>query len=231
MTRRRMPAQPEGMAADDPRRPIKIRRLREERVRISGFKARHPQVDDPDFEEWETTVLSLLRELFGSSELLLRFRQLRFRNIDYQSGGFIDWSGDAEKVWQTSLQHADKILGDALEEAELPYPAAVDSGIVDLGARGKVVVNVHNQNVVSPTLHVSVAQIVEKLAALDLTDAERALAREQIQELEAETTGQGRWPVIARSLEAMKSLGKSVYRDIAVPLIVEFLKKEAGLPR
>jgi hypothetical protein len=54
------------MAADDPRRPLKVARLREARGAIATFLTRKPQLKDPEFEEWETSVETLLTELFGA---------------------------------------------------------------------------------------------------------------------------------------------------------------------
>lgn len=218
-----------GLAAGDPRRPIKVRRLREERERIAGFQGRSPSLDDADFDEWENTVQSLLREVFGASEFLLRFRQLHIRPISYQMGGHRQWYADPGEAWSTGLKHADKILAEAIEEAEVELPLASASDSATKRPAPNIVVTVQNQNVFSPSVHVTVNQLIERLNSMGLSTAEKDVATEHLNELQAETEGQGRWPIIAKSLEAMKSVGKLVYKEVAVPLIVEFLKKEAGL--
>lgn len=228
MARQKPPEVSQGMAADDPRRRIKIRRLGEERARIAGFQAREPKLNDPDFEEWEKTVHSLLRELFGGGEFVLRFRQLRFRPINHYMGGHTEWYGDPKVSWDTSLQHADKILGEALEEAGVEFPPEQPSHSMRERAPN-VVVTVQNQNIFSPNVHVSVTQLIQRLDALALSNAEKQIATEHLQDLQTEIEGQMRWPIIAKSLEAMKSIGKNVYKEIAVPLLVEFLKRESGL--
>lgn len=207
---------------------MKLRRLREERARIAAFQARQPTLEDPDFEEWERTVQSLLREVFGAGELLLRFRQVACRPISYYVGGGRQWSSDPTDAWNRGLEHVNKILGEALEEADVGLPLEVENP-APTGRGSSVVVNVHNQNVFSPSVHVTVSQLLERIGTMELTPAEKELARQSVLELETETKGEGRWPIIARSLEATKSLGKTVYKDIAVPLIVEYLKREAGL--
>jgi hypothetical protein len=217
------------MPHDDPRRPLKIRRLREEKSRIVTFQAREPLLDDPEFEQWKKAVHALLVELFGANEFVLRFKQLRCRPISYHMGGGREWYADPKAEWERGLKNADKVLCEAVEEAEMVVPVAQTSSASTPRAP-HVTINVHNENIFSPNVHVTVSELLDRLGELDLSVDEQALAREQLQELAAETQGQKRWPIIARVLEAMKSLGKSVYKDVAVPFLVDFLKREAGLP-
>lgn len=131
--------------------------------------------------------------------------------------------------WPTGLKLIEKVLDEAIEEASVDAPISPPEPS-PYPPRPQLVVNVQNHNVFSPAVHVSISQLVQQLDTLGLSDAERGVAAEQLHELHAETEGQKRWPVIARLLESVKSLGKDVYKNVAVPLIVEFLKKEAGLP-
>lgn len=172
---------------------------------------------------------SLLNEIFGPSEFILRFQQLTFRPLTYAVGRGPRWAKEPGENWRHSLRETDKIIAEAVEEGGVPAPSTVPEPTQPRRPLPNVVVNVHNENVFSPTVHISVAQLLDRLDALPLSSAERELAAEQLRELEAETQGQGRWPLIARSLESMKAIGKSVYKDIAVPLLVEYLKRESGL--
>ena len=49
----------------------------------------------------------------------MRFRQLAMRPISYVTGGHKEWYADPNQAWQTGLKQAEKVLSDALEEAEL----------------------------------------------------------------------------------------------------------------
>ena len=109
----------EPMAAGDPRLPLKLARLREARAAIAQFSARESRMDDPDFEAWENKVQELLKEVFGASGYLLRFRQLSIRPLSYQMGGGKRWFGDPRQAWETGLPQADQVLAEAIEEAEL----------------------------------------------------------------------------------------------------------------
>lgn len=85
-----------------------------------------------------------------------------------------------------------------------------------------MVVNIHN--VFSPNVHVTFTQLLAELETLPFLTSERLAAKEQLQELEAQTKGSKRWGVIGRHLDSIKTLGKGVYEKVALPLVVEFLK-------
>lgn len=119
MTPRTRPTEPAAMAPNDPRFPLKIARLRDARSSIAAMVVRAPRLeDDPEFEEWENSAQSLLMEMFGASGYLLRFRQLTIRPISYSIGGGRQWHAEPNQAWQSGLRQADKILGEAIEEAE-----------------------------------------------------------------------------------------------------------------
>lgn len=228
MPRRPITDAPKGMQHNDPRRPLKIRRLREEHARIASFTSRAPSLDDSDFEEWENAVHSLLMELFGANEFVLRFKQLTFRPISYQMGGGKRWNRDPAPVWEAAFQSADKLLREALEEAEIVVPSDPLASALRRSAPAVHVV-VNNNNAFSPTVHITVEQLLSRLDSAPLSQSEKAEVRDCLKEIDVEAKGAKRWQIIARSVEAIKSVGKGVYKDFAVPLIVEFLKRESGL--
>ena len=119
----------EPMAADDPRLPLKLGRLREARASIAQFSAREPRMDDPDFDAWENKVQELLKEVFGASGYLLRFRQLSIRPLSYQIDGGKRWFGDPRQAWETGLPQADQVLAEAIEEAEVMSGAGGQSSV------------------------------------------------------------------------------------------------------
>jgi predicted nucleotide-binding protein len=119
------------MAPDDPRFPLKLARLRDARSSIAGLVSRPPRLeDDPEFEEWERSVHSLLMEMFGTSGYLLRFRQLTLRPISYLMGGGKRWHAEPNQAWDSGLRQAEKILGEAIEEAELVSGAGATKATV-----------------------------------------------------------------------------------------------------
>jgi hypothetical protein len=163
-----------------------------------------------------------------------RFVRIKFRSTIRQRGRFSETVFQSEflSVWSNGLHQAEVVLREALEEAELgPVAVAARPTAPTQLPESPIVINVSNviTNAFSPTLNVTFAQLMGNLAAMPLSAVERELAKEELAAIEAETHGSGRWPVIARSLDAIKGIGKGVYKEIAVPLIVEYLKHEAGL--
>lgn len=121
-----------GLPLDDPRRSIKLRRLREEFARLPSFLQREPLLKDPEFAEWESAVALLLTELFGAGAFLVRFRQLHFRSVASRIGGPSQWYGKPLETWRTGLQAAEKVIGEAIAEAEeLSGTTVPNSGVTD----------------------------------------------------------------------------------------------------
>src|SRR5688500_15153700 len=120
MPPRKRVTEPVGMAPGDPRLPLKISRMRAAKSFAGTMAARPPRLEpDPEFEEWENSVQGLLTEVFGAGSYLLRFRQLSIRPISYFMGGGRKWHAEPNSAWETGLAQAEKILGEAIEEAEV----------------------------------------------------------------------------------------------------------------
>jgi predicted nucleotide-binding protein len=155
-------AEPAGMDPTDPRLPLKIGRLQEARSAIARFLTREPSLEDPEFDEWENNVQELLKELFGASGYLLRFRQLNIRPISYAMGGGRRWHNDPNKAWRSQLPQADRILAEAIEEAELISDAAppVAAAAASPRLRGNKVFVVHGHD---EAAREAVARFLEKL--------------------------------------------------------------------
>lgn len=210
----------------DPHRALKLKRLKEARDRISEFRSRKPSESDSEFNDWRRSVADLLQALVGSG-YVMRLHSVRFSAVthNYIRGSRV--SGDPIKTWQSALKQADTILEEAIEEAELG-PEASPSAETVSASPPSVTINLNN--VFSPTVHVTFAQIVTQLEELRLPKAAHEKALEHLKELESQTTEGESWPVIAKSLEAMKAIGKGVYEKVALPLLVEFLKRQMLAP-
>ncbi len=221
--------------ATGPHRNLKVERLRSAVEVIPQFAARTPRKDDPEFTQWSKGVTQLLRDLFVEPDMLGymgRFVKIRFRATIADRAGNQSFQPDYRAVWARGLQEADVVLREALGEAELGLPVSHESPSPSIAGREQpIVINVTNAvtNSFSPTVQVTFTQIVAELDKLVLTPAEREAARSELVAIDEETRGEQRWPLIARSLETLKALGKGVYKEVAIPLVVEFLKHQAGL--
>lgn len=178
------PSPPTAMPFDDPRRPLKVSRLRQAKAAIDAFLERAPTLeDDPEFEEWENSVEMLLTELFGPGGYLLRFRQLSIRPISYSMGGGRRWHADPNEAWPAGLKQADKILAEAIEEAEVTGASAASSGSATRAStprapRNKVFV-VHGHD---DAARESAARFVEKLGIEAIVLNEQATGGRTIME-------------------------------------------------
>lgn len=223
-------------AVTSPHRDLKIERLGAAIAKIQTLAARSPLDDDPEFTQWHKGTLQVLQELFTESHMLGymgRFVKIHFRSrIRLRGHSKASFQADYREVWANGLREAELVLKEALEDAALgPKVTARAAAGAMQPQSSAIVVNVNNyiSNAFSPTLHVTLAELVEALDGRGLTPSERDAARAELEAIDLETAGQQRWPVIARSLETLKSFGKGVYKDFAVPLIVEFLKQQSGL--
>ena len=85
------------------------------------------------------------------------------------------------------------------------------------------------KNILKQTASVEVNQVVAVLDDLGLAPEQRKEAETVARELADEAQGEQRWPVLAESLAKLKALGKHVYEKIAIPLLLDMLKRQAGL--
>jgi hypothetical protein len=123
---------------------------------------------------------------------------------------------------------SEQLLADVLEELDVaPHIPSISSQRTSSSLTPPIVINV--TNVLSQTLDVQMTQILASLDDLGLSHGERSQAEKVARELEQEAKGQQRWPVLSKSLETLRGLGKSVYERVAIPLLLEMLKKQAGL--
>lgn len=222
-----------------PHRDLKVQRLRTALEAIPTLARRDPLLNDPEFTEWRNGVAQLLTELFSPTNMLGytgRFARISFHSTIRPRGLHTKpvFQADFRERWANGLQQAATVIREAFEEAELG-PAATMAPPTTVVERREapIVINVSNtvSNSFSPTVHVTFNQLMTELDSMQLPSAERERAKEELGLIEAETKGNQRWHVIGRSLEAIKAIGKGVYKDIAIPLIVEYLKHQSGVAR
>jgi hypothetical protein len=94
-------------------------------------------------------------------------------------------------------------------------------------SRPQIVVNV--TNVLSQSTDIELSGILTTLDSLGLPPDKLLQAKTYAKELAEEAQGQQRRPVMAKSLQALKALGKSVYENVTLPMPLDMLKKQTGL--
>jgi len=216
--------------ARDPRvTELHVRRLQEGMAQIPRLREIPEKAHASEFSGWERRMNQGLETVFGRDhDYTRRFGMLRFWSTRFALGGGRVWTQRDQEIFDADLHSAEGILYDALEEAEVaPPPADVPIPGVPDRPSGSVIINLNN--ILSQATNVSTSQVLATIDSLGLTKGDRDVAAAHAKDLEAEIRGEQRWPVLAKSLAALKALGKGVYERVALPLILDMMKKQAGL--
>ncbi len=214
----------------DNRTNLHVKRLRDGFNQIQEFRQGNETSESTNFKTWRQRITQSLKTLFGEDhDYFRRFIALHFCDLRVSLMAAPTWSAGDQQRYEHDLNLAESLLTDALEELDIdptvierpsPEPARPET-------TPQIVVNVNN--VLSHTTEVQLSQIINSLDDLDLTADKRAEVEKLAGELEAEAKGEKRWPILAKSLDALKGMGKAVYEQVAIPLLLAMLKKEAGL--
>jgi hypothetical protein len=205
------------------KRELHLDRLRRGLAKISELSTRDARKDDPEFEAWRQEMIQALDVVLPDDNYSIRLANTSFN--DHAGSYSYNYIPDHQKYRLNGLRAAELLLTAAIEEAELgpqtsqmkPSPEKEPS----------IVVNV--TNVLTQTVHVELTQLFRAIDALDLAPAERERAKNFAAEIQQETNGKQQWSVLAKSLDGLRELGKTAYKEVAIPLLLELLKKQAGL--
>jgi hypothetical protein len=211
-------------------RELHLGRLRKGLAAIPGIRAGSDRALDPSFGSWKSRSEQSLGVLFGEQHQYTRdFSHLNFWLPRVTFGpGPVGWSSHDERQFQEDLIRAEQILTDALEEVEVFEPPVPTIPPVPRSA-SQPPLSVTVVNILSQTNVVQIKQLYAEIESLNLPQSVEREAKLKAAELEAEVRGAQRWPILAKTLDGIKSLGKPVYDRIAIPLLLEMLKKQAGL--
>jgi hypothetical protein len=184
---------------------------------------------DTEFATWQDRARQNLAVLFGEShDYTKRFSILPFRDARTTVFGGPIWSPSDQAHFERDLAMAEQILKDALGELSVvPATVTPQASTSSPKAPPSIVINV--TNVLSQATSVQLSQVLGALNELELDAEQRAQAEEHAKSLDQEARGAQRWPVMAKSLEALKALGKPVYERVALPLLLDILKKQVGM--
>lgn len=211
---------------------LHLGRLRESLKTINTFRDSGITASDSILKTWRERTKQSLSALFGEQHAYtrrfssLRFWEVRVRVRMSRSSG-PDWSNRDQEVFDIDLDRARAVLTDAIEEFPVLADQAPPVTANASSARPQIVVNV--TNILSQSTHVELSQILTTLDSLGLPPDKLSQAKTHAKELAEEAQGQQRWPVLAKSLDALKALGKSVYENVALPMLLEMLKKQTDL--
>ena len=209
---------------------LHIKRLREGLEQINSFRHGDENAWSPKFTTWRQRIQQSLKELFEEShDYYLRLKRLKFCNMKITFGEAARWSNDDQQLFEDGLAIAESIISDAIEELDIEPPTAAKPPTVSTRPKASTHIYVNVNNVLSQTTEVKLSQIMNSLDDLNLPAEKLKEAEKLAKKLEAESKGRKRWSVLAKSLDVLKGMGKPVYERIAIPLLLEMLKKQAGL--
>lgn len=110
------------MTRADPERDRLIGRLREERARVATFLARPPELEDREFESWRDSVVHLFDELFKNGSYSKSFLKIPIHTVRRSYTDATHSGGVIGGTWNVGLRQAERLLDNAIEEAEINLP-------------------------------------------------------------------------------------------------------------
>jgi len=211
---------------------LHLSRLRESLKTINTFRDDRITAYDSSFKTWRECTQQSLNGLFGEQHAYTRrFSSLQFwePRLRARMSRSSDpaWSHRDQEIFYNDLDRARAVLTDAIEKFPVLADQASPVTASASSARPQIVVNV--TNVLSQSTHVELSQILTTLDSLGLPPDKLSEAKMHAKELAEEAQGQQRWPVLAKSLEALESMGKSVYENVALPILLEMPKMQTGV--
>jgi hypothetical protein len=209
-------------------RELHAKRLREALEKIPELGATRNGVRDPKFRAWKDRTRQTLSSLYGEKhDYTRRFEFLTFQELRMRYQDEPEWDEDDQRRFESDLEMAQEILSDAVEEFPIAAPPVAEAARAPRAGGPSITVNIHN--VLSQTVSVEVSQIVAELESVELPEEKRNEAKALAKDLHAEVRGQKRWDVMGKSIAALKALGRPVFEKVVVPILLEWMKREAGL--
>lgn len=210
------------------RSSLHVRRIKDGLEQIARFRQGSENAWSANFKSWKDRIRQSLAEVFGDKhDYTTRFRGLTFWAMRMQMGQ-ARWDRRDQEIFEKHLHVAEQLLTDCLEEIGVAPPES--QNLADKVPQDRVSpVTINVTNVLSQNVEVQMTQLLADLDTLGLSREQRAEAEKLARDLEQESKGQQRWPVLSKTLESLRGLGKAVYDRVAIPLLLEVLKKQAGV--
>lgn len=212
----------------DPKKQLHLKRLKESLNQIPTLLSGGKTSQDVEFKTWYDQTRRSFTEIFGDGSSYCRdFLRLLFQEPRFIGGRPTGPGPRDREIFAASMKRAEAIIAAAIEEAEIPSEKIEPPRKQVLTPTPQLVINI--TNMLSQVTNVEIAQVLQNLNNLGLTPSQKEEAGRLATELDAEVKGQKRWPILARCINGLKTIGDTVYKQVAIPLLLEMLKKEMGL--
>ena len=200
-------------------------RLRSALEDLKPFEQMSCNPDHPELTRLRKNAGAWLDGLLGVGNRFRRdFEELEFQVPGFRSGSGYDFHD--EEAWRRDLQLARSIIEEALADHELGLhsePVVATAAPPQRMRTPPFVVNINN--VLSNVQTVTLEQIFASPEVQHLPPAQQKEAREAAEAMEGEMRGQKRWDEISKWVGRLWSLGEPVFKRVAVPLLLEYLKQ------
>lgn len=211
------------------RQTIHIGRLRESLEMIPELRG--GTVYDDTFSTWKDRTQRSLKAVFGEENHYVEdFEHLHF---SVPVMGRRKWDSHDKEAYAKGLTRAETLLSDAIEEVGVAPEAFPETGTDEGGhpseASPTVKLVVQQNQSVQQIQTLSFDQIIGSIDELGIPEGEAEEARELAEDFRAEAEGEGRWSRLGEILEGLKGLGQTVWKRVAVPLLLEWIKHETGM--
>jgi hypothetical protein len=211
------------------RKKLYISRLQESLRKIPSLPGR--TVHAAEFKIWRERTQQTLEILSAEFGLNLSYSK-QFRNLEFwesraMSIHGLSWTTEDEQIFEDDLERTKRIVSDALEEMQFVSETPKLNEEKKAMEMAPIVLQI--TNILSQTTHIEISQVIQGLDSLGLPKEQRDKAEQLARELDLETKGERRWPILTKCIDGLKAIGDSVYKQVAIPLLLEMLKKEMGL--
>jgi hypothetical protein len=174
----------------------------------------------PEFKRWKNRTLEILmKHLDRNSCYYKEFSELQFWDTRLRAEEE-NWSEEDQVQFEKDLDSAKLILNDALDNWN--NDARVNSRKMQT-ENNKSDINIVINNILAA--NISVTHIKDSARKLNLNDEDREKVKKLIIEFEKESNIEGNWIKLGRIIEKLKNISRTAYREIAVPLIIEYISR------
>jgi hypothetical protein len=210
---------------------LQLKRLREARDQIADFQRPGFNVFSPAFETWRRRVRGALEAVFGPDHrYVIKFLGLHFSVPRMRFAGAPEWDRDDQEAWVDDWSKVPAFLGDVIEELETAAPPAPVPAMPAPTRPPALTIVVNNNNILQSTTAVSVTQVLDIVNSLQLSETQREEVRDLVKEFDDGAKANKPMSVLGKCIDGIKAYGPTVFKDVAAPLLLGWMKQHAGIP-
>ncbi len=218
-----------------------LKKLKEAREQIPDVSQQSMKVRSPEFKTWQTRVRRALEEVFGTDHRYYKdFQNLQFSvprvavvtslRFSGGTGGRLQWDSHDQQAWDRDWPAATALLDDVIEELQtIAAPAPVPATPVPIKPPALTIV-LNNNNILQSTTTIGVTQVLDIVDSLQLSESQRDEVRTLVKEFDEGAKANKPMSVLGKCIDGIKVYGPTVFKEVAAPLLLGWMKQHAGIP-